>query len=316
MRVLITGGGMVGSHAARELVTRGDDVTILDAAPREAYIREIAGPAVGIIQGDITELPGLVEAARDVRPDVLLHTAALIGGEAQRVPYRGIRVNVDGTVNVAEAVRLLEIRRIVYASTLGVYDLSQPQPAPIDETFPLGSSGRIYGASKVACEALLDAYANAYGFELAMLRFAGIYGRGHFGGGSGIGPEIHGLVSAAMAGRPVVLGAGIPPSYEVVHVKDVARGVAAAVHADPLRHRAYNLGTGVLVTPEDVAAAARRAFPGADVGVGASRPDAHPRLQPLDLSRSRMDLGYEPLLGLERGLLDLASELAGTATTA
>jgi len=311
MKVLITGGGMVGSHAARELVARGHEVTIMDAAPREDYIRQVAGPDVAVSRGDITELPGLLEIARASEPAVVVHTAALIGEAAQLLPYRGVQVNVLGTINVAETVRLLGIRRLVHASTLGVNDLAQPQPAPLPEAFPLGSSGRIYGASKVACEVLLDAYANAYGFELAMLRFAGIYGRGHFAGGSGIGREMHDLVEAGMAGLPAVLGKGIPASYEVVHVKDVARGVAAAALVEPLDQRVFNIGTGRLVTPADVAEALLTVFPNASVDVGQSRPDRHPRMQPLDLTRARASLGYDPQFDLVSGLRDLVADLQG-----
>jgi UDP-glucose 4-epimerase len=270
----------------------------------------VAGTDARVARADVAELPGLIEAVLAARPDVLVHTAALIGEAAQVVPYRGVTVNVMGTVNVAEVVRLLGIGRLVHASTLGVNDLAQPQPKPLDEDFPRGSTGRIYGASKVACEVLLDAYANAYGFELAMLRFAGIYGRGHFAGGSGVGREVYELLTAAVNGRPATVGKGIPPTYEMVHVRDVARGVAAAVHAAALPHRVYNLGTGSLVTPSDVADAVRTVAPDATVELGPTRPDRHPRLQPLDLTRSREVLGYEPRFDLVDGFRDLAAEIA------
>jgi UDP-glucose 4-epimerase len=300
----------VGAHVARELLSAGDEVTLLDVAPREDYIASVAGAGARVARADVCELPSLIEAVLAARPDVVVHTAALIGEAAQVVPYRGVTVNVMGTVNVAEVVRLLGIGRLIHASTLGVNDLSQPQPKPLDEEFPRGTSGRIYGASKVACEVLLDAYANAYSFELAMLRFAGIYGRGHFAGGSGVGREVYELLTAALNGRPATVGKGIPPSYEMVHVKDVARGVAAAVHAGALPHRVYNLGAGVLVTPTDVAEAVRVVVPGAAVELGVMRPDRNPRLQPLDLTRSREVLGYEPRFDLVDGFRDLAEELA------
>jgi UDP-glucose 4-epimerase len=314
MRILITGAGMVGAHTARELVGSGDEVTLVDVAPREDYVREVAGSAVRLEVADITDLPGLLAIATEVEPDVVVHTAALIGEAAQIDPLRGVRVNVDGTLNVAELVRHLGIRRLVHASTLGVNDLAQPQTQPLTEDFPIGSTGRVYGASKVACEVLLDAWANAYRFELVMLRFAGVYGRGHFAGGSGIGREINDLILAALNGEAARVGPGIPASYEVVHVKDLARGVAAAVHVGRLPHRVYNLGTGALVTPTDVADALRRAVPGATVEVGEPRPDRSPRTQPFDLTRSRAELGYAPHFDLESGLRDLAAELGRDAT--
>jgi nucleoside-diphosphate-sugar epimerase len=308
-RILITGAGMVGCHTARALLDAGHDVTFFDAAPRPEYIRRITGRDVPVLAGDIRDLSTVVDAVGRARPDALVHTAALIGDAAQQVPHRGFEVNVVGTANVAEAVRLAGVRRLVHASTIGVNDLSQPQPAPLPETFPIGSGGRIYGASKVACEQLLWAYSRAYSFELAILRFAGIYGLGHFAGGSGIGPEILGLVRAAIDGKPGRLGAGMPASYEIVHVKDVAQGVAKAATVATLPHHVYNIGQGVLVEPADVLAAMERAFPGFSGSAVQPRPDLFPRLQPLDLRRSAEELGYAPAFSLEAGLLDLAADV-------
>jgi nucleoside-diphosphate-sugar epimerase len=82
------------------------------------------------------------------------------------------------------------------------------------------------------------------------------------------------------------------------------------VHVDALPHGTYNLGTGTLVTPTDVAAAVLSVVPEAVVELGATRPDRNPRLQPLDLTRSRDVLGYTPRFDLIAGFRDLAEELA------
>ena len=308
-RVLITGAGMVGCHTARALMDAGHAPTFFDAAPRRDYIRRITGQDIEVLGGDLRDLTTIVDAVNRTRPDAVVHTAALIGEAAQVNPHRGFEVNVIGSINVAEAVRLAGVPRLVHASTIGTNDLSQPQHAPLTEDFPIGSGGRIYGASKVACEQLLWAYSRAYGFELALLRFADIYGLGHFAGGSGIGPEILGLVRAALDGVPARLGNGMPASYEIVHVKDVARGVAQAATVEALPHHIYNIGQGVLVEPPDVLAAAARAFPGFTGEAAKPRPDPFPRHYPLDLARSWAELGYAPSFTLEAGLLDLAEDL-------
>jgi UDP-glucose 4-epimerase len=79
MRVLITGAGLIGCHTAREMVERGDDVTFLDVAPRPDHIRHVVGKDLPLIRGDIRDLPCLVDAMRDVRPDCVIHLAALVG---------------------------------------------------------------------------------------------------------------------------------------------------------------------------------------------------------------------------------------------
>lgn len=301
---------MVGVHAARSLIGLGHSVTLFSATPRIDYIRRVVGRQVAFIQGDVRELPAVIAAVNTVQPEVVVHTAARIGLAAQANPFAGFQVNVGGALHVAEAVRLCGVRRLLHASTLGVHDLSQPQPSPLDERFPVGGGDRIYGATKVACEQLLWAYSLAYGFELGLLRLAGVYGYGHFTGGSGIGREIFNLVAAARDHRVGRLGAGMPDRYEIVHVKDVARGISLAVTADTLSHHVYNLGSGVLITRDDVVAAMRESVPTFRYDPNTERrEDRYPRMQPMDLSQSRTDLGYEPTVRLEYGLADLLSEI-------
>jgi UDP-glucose 4-epimerase len=309
MRVLITGAGLIGCHAARELVERGDTVTLFDLMPREDYVGRVVGSEVRLVRGDTRELPAVLEAVRAAEPDCVVHTAGLIGGNAQAVPYRGFQINIGGTINVAEAVRLNGVRRLVHASTQGVNDLSQPQTAPLTEEFPVGGDA-VYTASKVACEQVLRAYAAAYQFELAMLRFAGVYGYGHYTGGSGIGQAMHALVQAALEGRPAPIGAGIPESNEMIYAKDAGRGVAAAVHAERLPHQIYNIGTGVLATPDTIVQALQRVIPGATASrSGPARADRHAREQPFDITRAHTDLGYEPQYDVEAGIRDFVAEL-------
>ncbi len=310
-RVLITGAGMVGAYSARALIEAGHDVLLFDAAPRPEYVTRVVGRRVPIIRGDVRELPSVIAAVNEAAPAIVVHTAALIGEAAQAAPHTAVEVNVIGTLNVAEAVRLTGVPRLVYASTLGVNDLSHSQSEPIDEDFPLGGGGRMYGTSKVACEQLLWGYSLAYGFELACLRFAGIYGMGHFAGGSGIGQEIFELVAAAVAGRPGTIGSAMPPSFELVHVKDVAQSVLLAATVERLPHHVYNIGSGVIVGPSDVIGTVARLVPGfVGTAVPPARPNPHPRLQPFDLRRSRSELGYAPRFDLETGIRDLVAELS------
>jgi nucleoside-diphosphate-sugar epimerase len=310
MRVFITAAGMIGCHTARELLDRGDEITFFDVAPRPDYIKRVVKADVPVVRGDVRELPGVIEAVQAFRPDVIVHTAGLIAGVAQQLPYRGFEINVMGTINVAEAARLTGVRRLVHASTLGVVDRSAPQEAPVTEDFQLGGNDSVYGTSKVACEQVLRAYARHYKLELALLRFAGVYGFGHFAGGSGVGIATDDLVRAAIDGRPGVIQSGIPDSNEMVYVKDVAQGVALAVHAERLAHHTYNIGVGELVTPDGVVAAMQATFPGFTASKAANYAvKGNPVLQPFDISRSRAELGYQPRYDLAAGLRDLADEI-------
>ena len=300
MRVLITGAGLIGCHTAREFVERGDDVTFLDVAPRPDYIRHVVGRDLPMIRGDIRDLPCLVDAMRDVHPDCVIHLAALVGEVNITHLYTGFQVNLTGTVNVVEAVRLAGVRRLIHASTQALY-LGEDPKELLYEDSPLDSRGRVYNASKLACEHVLRTYAAKHKFELALLRFAGVYGFRSVAGGPGV--AVQEAVWAAMAGRTVELNAY--ESVDFTYAKDLANGIALAAHTSPLAHQVYNLGSGTLTTVEDVEAALRKIFPGINMSRGKLTP-ARPRM---DITRARTELGFNPEYKLEAGLRDYVAEI-------
>jgi UDP-glucose 4-epimerase len=300
MRVLITGAGLIGCHTARELVERGDDVTFLDVAPRPDYIRHVVGKDLPLIRGDIRDLPGLVDALRDVRPDCVIHLAALVGEVNIPNLYTGFQVNLAGTVNVVEAVRLAAVRRLIHASTQAVYLGEDPRELLYEDS-PLDSRGRVYNASKLACEHVLTTYAAKHKFELVLLRFAGVYGFRSVAGGPGV--ALQEAVWAAVADRKVDLN--VYESVDLIYAKDLANGIALAAHTSPLAHQVYNLGSGVLTTVEDVEEALRKIFPGINMSRG-KLTLARPRM---DITRARTAFGFNPEYKLEAGLRDYVAEL-------
>jgi UDP-glucose 4-epimerase len=300
MRVLITGAGLIGCHTARELVERGDDVTFLDVAPRPDYIRHVVGTDLPVIRGDIRDLPCLVEAMRDARPECVIHLAALVGEVNIPNLYTGFQVNLGGTVNVTEAVRFAAVRRLIHASTQALYLGKDPRELLYEDS-PLDSRGRVYNASKLACEYVLKTYAAKHHFELALLRFAGVYGFRSVAGGPGV--AVQEAVWAAMAGRKVELN--VYESVDLIYVKDLAHGIALAAHRSPLTHQVYNLGSGTLTTVEDVEAALRKIFPSINMSRGKLTP-ARPRM---DITRARTELGFHPEYKLEAGLRDYVADL-------
>jgi UDP-glucose 4-epimerase len=300
MRVLITGAGLIGCHTARELVERGDDVTLLDVAPRLDYIRHVVGRDLPMTRGDIRDLPCLIDAMQDIRPDCVIHLAALVGEVNITNLYTGLQVNLTGTVNVVEAARFAGVRRLIHASTQALY-LGEDPKELLYEDSPLDSRGRVYNASKLACEHVLRTYAAKHKFELALLRFAGVYGFRSVAGGPGV--AVQEAVWAAMAGRTVELNAY--ESVDFIYAKDLANGIALAAHTSPLAHQVYNLGSGTITTVEDVEAALRKIFPGVNMSRGKLTP-ARPRM---DITRARTELGFNPEYKLEAGLRDYVAEI-------
>src|SRR5450759_868411 len=127
-RILITGGaGFIGFGVAKALAARGDQVIAFDIARSPRLDSEIAQHRnIEFIQGEITEWPQVVALVQSRKPDAVVHCAAIVGvPNSLASPIGTFRVNVDGSLNVFEAMRLCGVRRVVNLSseeTYGIFD--------------------------------------------------------------------------------------------------------------------------------------------------------------------------------------------------
>jgi UDP-glucose 4-epimerase len=169
------------------------------------------------------------------------------------------------------------------------------------EDSPIDCRERVYNASKIGCEHVLRTYSAKHKIELALLRFAGVYGYHSVSGGPGV--AVQQAIWDAMASKSVTLN--VYETVDFIYAKDLANGIALAVHTSPLPHNVYNLGSGRLTTVEDVEAALTAIFPGIDMKRGKLTP-ARPRM---DITRAQKELGYKPEYKLEAGLRDYIAEL-------
>jgi UDP-glucose 4-epimerase len=176
-RVLVTGGaGFIGSNLVDRLLEMGCRVTVYDnlsTGQTEFLASALAHPGCRLIQGDILDPDCLGQAMRD--QDLVFHLAAnadvRYGAEH---PRRDLEQNTFGTHSVLEAMRTHRVLRIAFASTGSVYGEPDVFPTPEDAPFPLQTS--LYGASKLAAEALVAAYCNGFGMQGVIFRFVSILG--------------------------------------------------------------------------------------------------------------------------------------------
>src|ERR1700704_3870322 len=166
MTTLVTGAGLIGTEFARCALARGEAVVFVDPEPRADFLRMKLGAGnVTLARHDVRDLPALVEVAKAHRVDTLVHTAGLIGPRVQQSLSLAFDINLGGTRNVAETMRLAGVRRLVHISTLAVYDrrreTKEAEGHGIAEDFPRGGA-RGYGNFKGAKELILEAYASAY----------------------------------------------------------------------------------------------------------------------------------------------------------
>jgi len=309
MNILITGAGLIGAHAARHAVAADHRVVLYDLSPNRNYIHEIVGnDRVEVVAADIRDLPALLSALERFAVDTLVHTAGLIGSRVQENSYTGATNNILGTINVLEAARLRQLRRVVYISTFGVYDRSKIDDSVIRESNPIGGHN-LYATTKVCSEHLVHAYAAMYRLDTAILRPGGVFGRGFYVGGSTVGKIMRDLALNIIKGDPIVLDANTYGLNEYTYGKDVGLAVFLACQNDNLKQRIYNAGTGVVTGPEELAQVVRDLSPNVKVTVsGVVKADRNKAI-PLDLTTSKAELGYAPRFSLKEALRDYMDEL-------
>ncbi len=306
---LVTGVGLVGTSFAQWALKRDEKLVFYDFMPRAEYLHRKLGAAdVEVVQKDIRDLPALTEAMLRFRPETVVHTAGLIGGRVVESLYNGMQINVMGTINVLEAARLTGVKRFVLISTFGAYDRRRTGDQPTHEDMPRGP-GAGYGNSKATKELMAEAYQRLYGFELLTLRLANAYGLGHFWGGSGGGEKVQMLLEAGLRGEVARIPQAQTMTFEYVYAKDMGRAVDLAATAPMPEKTTFNIGSGALTTFDELVAAVERQFPRLEVEVIPGRPPDVAATAPLDISRAKQYLGWEPRYTMDAAFEDYAGDL-------
>jgi UDP-glucose 4-epimerase len=238
-KVLVTGGaGFIGSHVVDKLIERGVEPRIFDIVPSSWH------PDVETVTGDLT-------CAEDVRAaiegcDAVIHLAAIADvSEVAADPAWAEVVNSRGTFQVLEAARAAGIKRVVYGSTIWVYN---GQPGLADEDTNVQLPSHLYTATKLASEMYCRAYTEQYGLECTILRF-GI----PFGPRARAAAVVPAFVKKALAGEPLTIAGDGSQARRFVYVEDLADGVARATLAPCAGNRVYNLVGDESVTIREIA---------------------------------------------------------------
>lgn len=310
MNILITGAGLIGSHCARQAADAGHNVVLFDLSPNRDYIQKVAGnDRVQVVAADMRDLPALLSALERFNADTIVHTAGLIGSRVAENSYTGATNNISGTINVLEASRLRRLKRVVYVSTFGVYDRAKISGDVIRETDPIGGHN-LYTTTKMCSEHLVHAYAAMYKLDTIIIRPGGVFGRGHYVGGSTVGKVMRDLTVNIIKRESITIDAGTYAPNEYVYCKDVGRALFLASQVENPKQRTYNAGSGVVTPPQALAEVVKELAPGIGVKLIGASAAAGAKSAPLDLSVSKAELGYSPKYPLKEALRDYMDELS------
>jgi UDP-glucose 4-epimerase len=300
MKALVTGGaGFIGSHVVGELVRRNDEVIVYDNF-RSGFKRHLE-PACSqgrtkVIEGDILDGLSLTRAMEGVT--TVFHLAAnadVRGGQLDRKV--DLQQNVMGTHSVLEAMKAAGAKEIVFTSSATVY--GEPDCFPTPENYaPLQTS--LYGASKLAAEAIIQAYGEYFGIQSYVFRFVSWIGE-HYSHG-----VIFDFVNKLRA-NPVeleILGDG-SQKKSYLHVEDGVHGIFLALEKMTATKNVINLGHVEYMNVKDLAeivcqelglSGVRYRYTGGPRGWLGDSPFVH-----LDISKLQ-SIGFRPRISIEEGV--------------
>lgn len=300
--IIVTGAaGFLGIEIVKALTARGDQVAAFDLVAT-APLRALAErhDTLRVVVGEITEWHHVANLIRDQKPDAIVHCAAIVGVMASAdAPFATMRVNVDGALNVFEAMRLFGVRRMVNISTEEIYgDFQSERITEEHPCFP----AMPYGISKFAVEQLGRDYRRQHGLDVINTRTCWVYGPGL--------PRERvpkTLVDAAVEGRALHVPSGGDFRVDHVYVDDFVAGVLAALDKPEHRFDAYHVSSGEAPSLFEIVEIIKELVPGARISIGPGPYRFGDRIQTvrkgaLDTSRSRAELGYVPRYDIRAGL--------------
>lgn len=175
MSIMIIGGaGFIGSRICERLAGNGHNTVCFDMSAKPSFRKH--ADRIAVVQGDVTAIDQIIDVALKHKVERIIHMAAWLGADCEQRPHVSHVLNINGTNNVFEAARILQLKRVVYASSIAVYG---PQSNFGDRPVNEGDHPDpvwIYGAQKLYNEAVGKKYLEKYGLETVGIRIASTYG--------------------------------------------------------------------------------------------------------------------------------------------
>ncbi len=344
--VLVTGGaGFIGCALSHELAERAERWVVLDnlhpqVHPSSARPADLH-PAAELVVGDVTDARAWESVLADLKPDVVIHLAAETGtAQSLHEATRHAEVNVVGTTRMLDALSaaghvpahfVLSSSRAVYGEgewersdgsrflpgqrshaqfeqSAWDFENARPIPSAVERTWPAPTS--VYGATKLAQEHLISAWAGSHDTKVTILRFQNVYGPGQ-----SLINSYTGIVSLfsqlARDGKSIPIYEDGRITRDFVYIADVAAAVTAVTLAPPAAEVSrFDIGSGTGTTILELATLIAEYYGAPAPHITGAFRDGDIRHAECDISPSVQSIDWAPRWDVRRGLAALQEWIA------
>jgi len=301
---LVTGGaGFIGSHLVDSLLSEGNNVTAFDNFD-EFYSRDIKLKNISnaltfdnyqLIEGDIRNREVLDELFSSNLYDIVVHLAAKAGVRPSienSVEYYD--VNINGTLNILEAMRKFDVKNLIFASSSSVY--GNNKIVPFAESDNVDNPISPYAATKKSGELLCHTYYHLYDFKINCLRFFTVYGPRQR-------PDlaINKFTKKIMNGETIQMFGDGTTKRDYTYIDDIVQGIILAIE-NLNGYNIFNLGESRTIMLKELISLLEKT-------IGSNANIEKLKLQPgdveqtyADISKARELLKYDPQFEIEEGI--------------
>lgn len=300
-KVLITGGaGNIGSFIADQCLELGHSVVAVDNFYNgkykniEEHLRE---NRIELETIDIGNYEMVRYAFDKHKPDYVSHQASLMIMDSNKFPHKAIETNIEGTFNIIEACREFEIKKLTYGSSASVY--GNPRFVPVTEEHPFDNQ-TLYGATKIAKEALMKSWAFSHNVPYVGFRYFNIYSERQ-GLGAFYTQVFQKWIHAIYNGEEIIMYGNGEQTLDLVHSSDAARANVLAMFNEKIKNEHYNVGTGIETSLKEILLLIEKLL-GKKAKVKHIDSDPHlVKRRCSSIEKIERDLGFKPSVSVEEG---------------
>jgi len=296
--ILITGGaGFIGSHIVDRLSPE-NKVTVLDNLSSGSLSNlEGSKDRITFVKGDILDKALLMDIVAEV--EFIFHLAANVGNiKSIEDPYFDMDVNIKGTINLLEACRNSNIKRLIYSSSGAIF--GEARYLPIDEEHPLNPESP-YAVSKLAAEKYCFAFHKVHGVPTTVLRYFNAYGPRQ--DTSEYANAISIFLSRTKDGKPLTIFGDGKQTRDFVFVEDIVTANILAATQPAAVGEIFNIATGQENSIEQLIAIIKQVSARESPVIYADPRAGEVRYSRANIEKALRMLGYNPKTNLKEGLL-------------